>query len=475
MRRLLLLAAMMEAAYLVFLVIPFPLLRYYDTPLLDLGKLTGHGPWLATAVVMAVMFFLYMAAYRTQGDPQLGRLVVVLGIVLVVTLMLVYPIGALDIFDYAFYGREMAVYKANPYLVVPNDFSSDPFLSYMGWKSLPFTYGPLWAVLSWGLGRIGGNSLLANLLVYKVVVAAAYALSAGLIYVVLRREMPQRTLAGTVLFAWNPLVVFEVGANGHNDILLVLFLVIGVVAWTRQRKAVAIGSVALSVLTKFVTAPLGLVWLVAGLRSSADWRRRALFVLASVLVVAGLTAAVYWPFVHDQTNVKTVLLAPLRRQELFTSSFPALLVFATADRLGRSAAETLARNLALAGLLTFTVYQAWRVRSGWQDVARTSYNVLLFYLLFSCLWFQPWYIMWIVPLAALLPAGREAMTAMLFSLSAMAKYLVFDFFWYWNPDLLTTPRIETLAVVVIYMLPLAYVLLSVLQRQWSNTSSPPRR
>ena len=68
-------------------------------------------------------------------------------------------------------------------------------------------------------------------------------------------------------------------------------------------------------------------------------------------------------------------------------------------------AGKLARNVALALLFVYTLYQAWNVRGEWQDLVRASYNVVLFYLLFLCLWFQPWYVMWLAPLAALLPPG----------------------------------------------------------------------
>ena len=81
---------------------------------LDLGKLTNYQPWQAAVLVIGLVFLLYVVAYRTQGDPELGRLVLVFGAIFAITQMLVYPIGALDIFDYTFFGHQMAQLAQTP-------------------------------------------------------------------------------------------------------------------------------------------------------------------------------------------------------------------------------------------------------------------------------------------------------------------------------------------------------------------------
>jgi hypothetical protein len=53
---------------------------------------------------------------------------------------------------------------------------------------------------------------------------------------------------------------------------------------------------------------------------------------------------------------------------------------------------------------------------------------LLFYLLLTCLWFEPWYAIWPVAFAALLPEGAVGRTAALLSYAALWKTIVFDFF-----------------------------------------------
>ena len=57
---------------------------------------------------------------------------------------------------------------------------------------------------------------------------------------------------------------------------------------------------------------------------------------------------------------------------------------------------------------------------------RASLNILLFYLLVTCSWFQQWYALWPLGLAALLPAGPQVyLTLLLGGYTLLSKHLVF--------------------------------------------------
>jgi len=56
--------------------------------------------------------------------------------------------------------------------------------------------------------------------------------------------------------------------------------------------------------------------------------------------------------------------------------------------------------LALGGYFILQLRNAWRTPG---EVVRLGFNTLLFLLLVCMSWFQPWYLLWIVPLAAVYP------------------------------------------------------------------------
>jgi hypothetical protein len=85
----------------------------------------------------------------------------------------------------------------------------------------------------------------------------------------------------------------------------------------------------------------------------------------------------------------------------------------------------------------------WR-SSDWQAPIWAAAHLLLFYLLFACLWFQPWYALWPLALAALLPEGALARTVVLLSYAAAWKSIIFNDFVYTGGPLPAQAWRETL-------------------------------
>ena len=73
---------------------------------------------------------------------------------------------------------------------------------------------------------------------------------------------PQQRLAGTLLFAWNPLVLLD-PANGHNDVVMLLPVLLAV--WflandripATLRGALALAALTLAAWVKYIPAPAG--------------------------------------------------------------------------------------------------------------------------------------------------------------------------------------------------------------------------
>ena len=78
------------------------------------------------------------------------------------------------------------------------------------------------------------------------------------------------------------------------------------------------------------------------------------------------------------------------------------------------------------------------------------------YLAFATLWWQPWYLVWLVALAALLPERVIHERALLFCYGATLNYLVFKYIWpVFQPMTYTT--IMGISVILIFGLPLTHL------------------
>ena len=94
--------------------------------------------------------------------------------------------------------------------------------------------GPLWLMLSAAVSAAAQHSITAVVVAYRVCGAVLHLITAGVLWTVLRRERPDMAVAGTVCYAWNPLVLLEVVGNAHNDVLVALCAALLVAAGLRR-------------------------------------------------------------------------------------------------------------------------------------------------------------------------------------------------------------------------------------------------
>jgi hypothetical protein len=108
---------------------------------------------------------------------------------------------------------------------------------------------------------------------------------------------------------------------------------------------------------------------------------------------------------------------------MFTTSFPALVYRSLKPALGWPEAARLVSLGALGLLAIFTLIQTLRAQKD-KDFLQTAFNILAFYLLVTCLWFQQWYGIWLIGLAPLLPVRRRRF-ALVFGYWVLSKQLLF--------------------------------------------------
>jgi hypothetical protein len=247
---------------------------------------------LGYALTLGVLFAIYTIAagwVARHADAHGGHsrvLAVVVGVAAVTGLLLLFTPAAPshDPFAYATSGRLMLTYNANPFFTIPGGYPSDPVLNANEWPISITAYGPLWSVLSLALAPIVGADPLRANMVYRVVALAAELGTLALLAAILRR-LPARYASwrtqGLLLYAWNPLVLIEVAA-GHNDVLMLALLLLGLWLLLDARRTLAALALGAAILIKASALPLVGLMLVAlllranpGLRlpSGAEVRR----------------------------------------------------------------------------------------------------------------------------------------------------------------------------------------------------------
>ncbi len=364
---------------------------------------------------------LYLAALllvpRAGGRLTLGLLLVLVPLGLVAVLLPGYPLLSSDIFKYIFDGRIMVVYSENPFIRVPADYPDDRFYDLIYWKAVVNAHGPIWRVLEAISAQAGGERCVDAVLAMKLWPALAYLGTVGVLYRLLRTACPQRAVVATLAYAWCPLVVLESIQNGHNDVVAALPVLLALWAARANRWRLAVVLVAVGFLVKPLAAVAGPVLLVAAWRAGPRPFRD---LIIGAGVAFGLVVLAYAPF---YAGIDT--FQGMERGSIFSAS-PGELVVIALEAAGwpLDRAMLVARSLASGGFMLLALAALWAVWQRRLGLAGGLGAVLFAYLLLGSQWFNPWYLLWLLPVALLAPDWRLRALAVGFALLAPLTYLL---------------------------------------------------
>jgi len=184
---------------------------------------------------------------------------------LILAFVLMYPPGSQDLFHNLADARTLWRYGEWPMVSPPAAHAGDPIADAVtAWRDTNTTYGPLAYVVYALPSRLAGDGLVANLIAFKAFNAALLLLVAALASIAANSLTPGRETQAFVLVAWNPLLLFEAVANGHNDTLMAVLALTSLLITVRSRDLLGLFAVAGSATVKYATAavaPITWAWL----------------------------------------------------------------------------------------------------------------------------------------------------------------------------------------------------------------------
>jgi hypothetical protein len=390
--------------------------------------------------------------------PRLRSRWAIAGVIAVHAVMfLAPPLSLTDIFNYVNYGRMEVVHNLNPYVTIPMlEPHTDPSFDLSNWHNLLSPYGPLFTLITFALVPLGVAGS------FWAIKGILMLTSLGTIALVWKcaRLLGRDPVAAIVFVGLNPVVLIWGLGGDHNDFIMVFCIVLGLYLLLRAGVVGAVQSagsgdsggetadtsratadiqIEMPSSTPAVTGRVerlrGWLWppqpleLAAGaafvaavavkasgglvipvvLAALLSYPRRLAQVLVG-MIVAGLGIALisllaFGPHLPDLST----------QSRLVTDvSLPNLLGLAIGE-----GGESSTLRLLLSGVLVFSVLAcmalAWRRKdaltaTGWATVA----------LLVTLSWVLPWYVIWVLPLAALSRSRRLRITAL-----ALGVYLIF--------------------------------------------------
>lgn len=291
-------------------------------------------PWSVAAYAVSTLglFLLYawLLALCRAGrlrDGRARRLAFLCPLLFNLGLLAGRPYLSIDPFSYYAHGYLGLLPGGNPYQQPAGAAAETPLgprLAAYGWAPVHDVspYGPLWTGIEVAVARLIDDPRLGVLALKAVVVAASLGAGA-LIYLILGRVRPADQMLGTLTYLWNPLIVMEFAADGHNDALMIFFTLAGLALAVAARPAAAIVALILGALVKYLSLLLLPALLVTLWRQAAGHPRRRLAAGWGLLLGAALAALLYQPFWAGVETFAGVRLASAGRpaQDLRVAAF----------------------------------------------------------------------------------------------------------------------------------------------------------
>lgn len=363
-------------------------------------------------ITLAAMFVFYV--YAVRRAEHLSAKVVLMCIAALEALMLLAPpLLSTDVFSYGAYGRMGALYGANPYLHGPYAISLDPLYPFIGakWVSIPSVYGPLFTAISYVFAPL---SIAANVLAYKAIAVVSTLAIVAFVWNAARWRGVDPVRAAA-LVGLNPLLVIYGAGGAHNDLLMLAASMAGVYALVQRRNAAGGGLLAAGTWIKLTGALLVPFALLGEPGRRFRGRREILIGAAVVTAAVGVVSGVL--FGTGPLHLPGTIAQSQRDGDWH--SIPGFIT----NVLGLPTVGHVVGIVLFCVLALVCVWLLLRVKRGeldWLDAA--GWATLAMLVTASSI--LPWYVAWLIPLAALAKDQRLRRSALWVSGVILAIQLI---------------------------------------------------
>jgi len=305
--------------------------------------------------------------------------------------MLILPYLSSDIYYYIGDSWLASKYNKNPYYTAVLDLQeqgiNDEILNNTGyWKATTSVYGPLWNSIATFLVSFSFGSVTIALFIFKIASYAIHILNSCLIYKITRSKKYM------LIYGLNPLILVEFLSNVHNDIYLVLFILLALYFLIRKKNILfTILFLGLSVSLKYSTALLVPFILIYCFREK-NVSKRILYCILSGVSIIGFVILLYLPYYRDMTIFTNMLVQGSK----YSQSIMLFLMNKINKNIFQSI-ETLCIPTFMIIYLTILFIMLFKKDISFRDVMRKYNFIMLLFIFIVLTSFQKWYVLWLLP------------------------------------------------------------------------------
>lgn len=193
------------------------------------------------------VFYILFLIFLKKNRLSLKDIKILIAITVCI-LFLSYPaMLSYDIFNYLTTAKVLFFYQENPYVIMPIEFTGEPYLSFTRASNKIALYGPVWELISGIPYKLGFGNFIITLFSFKLFIVFFYIAMTLLIFRI------SKSIFSVTLLALNPLVIIETLVNSHNDIVMMFFALLSFWFIKKKRLFFSLFFLLISILIKYAT------------------------------------------------------------------------------------------------------------------------------------------------------------------------------------------------------------------------------
>lgn len=367
---------------------------FFRLPTTNLEKLGNAFMYFALFSILFLLYFKIIKNSKSQSS-SIKKLIIIISVVTLL-FVCVIPYMSSDVYSYIANGWTASHYGENPYYVPTGEITARTgFLDEMHrkvancWRTEPAIYGPLWTIICTGLSALSFGNINVALLIYKLANAIVHILNCILIYKITRNK------SLVALYGLNPFILFEGIANAHNDIYLILFILLAIFFLVKRKNlGIAVAFLAMATAIKYL-AILLLPFIIIYYAQKKDVKTRLKYCVFCGIEYIAIIALFYIIYLKDFQVILTVL----GQQAKYNRSIFFILYYFLRDHN-----MNIVKIIQTIVFIAFAIFYAYVViklllqkKINFSQTIR-KYNVILLIFTFIVITnFNAWYVMWLFP------------------------------------------------------------------------------
>ena len=205
--------------------------------------------------LMSIMFILYMLVIKHCNKIFENKKNLIITIcVISVLFALIIPYTSTDVYSYIANGWSDSYYHENPYYKSVGQISDeyqvkDQMQNKVAncWRYETVVYGPLWTLICRILTSISFGNIDVALAIFKGTNLIAHLINCLLIWKITHKKK------FVLIYGLNPAILFESLSNVHNDVFIVLFILLAIYFVTKKKNLLlSVAFVAMATAIKYL-------------------------------------------------------------------------------------------------------------------------------------------------------------------------------------------------------------------------------